>query len=66
VHRSGRSIVVRVVLLARVLEGVGDRALEAQRAAFARGGIPRLGSGPCAGGLDVSSSLASTGSWGVL
>ena len=36
----------------RFLEGVGDRVLEAQRAAFARGGIPCVGSAPCAGGLE--------------
>ena len=36
----------------RFLEGVGDRVLEAQRAAFARGGIPCVGPAPCAGGLE--------------
>ncbi len=36
----------------RFFEGVGDRGLEAQRAAFARGGIPCVGPVPCAGGLE--------------
>src|SRR6266540_509312 len=36
----------------RLFEGVGDRVLEAQRVAFARGGIPCVGPAPCAGGLE--------------
>ena len=36
----------------RAVEGVGDRVLEAQRAAFARGGVPRVGAVACAGGLE--------------
>jgi hypothetical protein len=43
---------VRWDLRARFLEGVGDRVLEVQQAAFAGGGIPCVGPAPCAGGLE--------------
>ena len=36
----------------RFFEGVGDRVLETQCAAFARGGNPRVGPAPCAGGFE--------------
>ena len=39
-------------LRSRFLEGVGDRVLEAQRAAFARGGVPCVGPAARAGGLE--------------
>ena len=52
---EGRGLVAPAApadLRAWFLEGVGDRVLEAQRAAFARGGVPCVGPAPCAGGLE--------------
>src|SRR5262245_65642875 len=42
-------------LAGQFFETVGDRVLEVQRAALVRGGIPCVGSVPCAGGLEERS-----------
>ena len=71
---SARTMTVERGVLARTcpelrawfVEGVGNRALEAQRGPFTGGGVPRVGSVARAGGSkNAASSLASTGVLGL-